>query len=39
MRSFRFAGRLEKFADLFFLAGLSMMVIGGFMLTLEFEHV
>ena len=39
MRSYRLAARMEKLADLFFLVGLSMMVIGGFMLTLEFEHL
>lgn len=38
MRSQFFAGRLEKYADLFFLIGLSMTVLGGFMLALEFEH-
>lgn len=38
MRKQRFLGRLEKYADSFFMVGLSMMVIGGFMLALEFEH-
>lgn len=38
MRAQRFVGRLEKYADIFFLIGLAMMVIGGFMLALEFEH-
>lgn len=39
MRTPHRAGKMEKLADIFFLAGLSMMVIGGFMLTLEFEHI
>ena len=38
MRSVRFNGRLEKYADVFFMIGLSMTVMGGFMLALEFEH-
>ncbi len=38
MRSQRLGGRLEKSADVFFLIGLSMMVVAGFMLALEFEH-
>ncbi len=38
MRSHPLSGVLEKYADIFFMIGLSMMVIGGFMLALEFEH-
>lgn len=38
MRSPRLAGRLEKYADVFFMVGLSMTVVGGFMLAFEFEH-
>lgn len=39
--SIRSSGRavtLEKYADFLFLAGLSLMVIGGFLLAWEFEH-
>ncbi|NNM83494.1 MAG: hypothetical protein HKL98_12965 [Burkholderiales bacterium] len=38
MRKQRFGGVLEKYADLFFMIGLSMTVLGGFMLALEVEH-
>lgn len=38
IRSVRRAMKLEKYADYLFLAGLSLMVIGGFMLAWEFEH-
>ena len=38
MRSQRQAARLERYADTFFMIGLSMTVLGGFMLALEFEH-
>jgi len=34
----RKAFALEKYADILFLIGLSMMVIGGFLLAWEFEH-
>ncbi len=38
MRATRLSIGLEKYADIFFMLGLSMMVIGGFMLAMEFEH-
>ncbi len=38
MRTQRLGGVLEKYADLFFMVGLSMTVLGGFMLALEVEH-
>ncbi len=38
MRSRRLVGTLEKYADICFMVGLLMMVVGGFMLALEFEH-
>ena len=34
----RHAFALEKYADILFLIGLSLMVIGGFLLAWEFEH-
>lgn len=37
MRSWPRADKLEKYADIFFLAGLFLMVIGGFLLAWEFE--
>lgn len=38
IRSSRRAVKLEKYADFLFLAGLSLMVIGGFLLAWEFEQ-
>lgn len=38
IRSPRLSARFEKYADFLFLAGLSLMVIGGFLLAWEFEH-
>jgi hypothetical protein len=38
IRSARLATKFEKYADFLFLAGLSLMVIGGFLLAWEFEH-
>ncbi|BAN36381.1 hypothetical protein SCD_n02579 [Sulfuricella denitrificans skB26] len=38
IRSVRRAVKFEKYADILFLAGLSLMVIGGFLLAWEFEH-
>ncbi|MHB1590953.1 MAG: hypothetical protein ACYCTW_05410 [Sulfuricella sp.] len=38
IRSTHRAGKLERFADILFLLGLSMMAIGGFLLAWEFEH-
>ena len=38
MRSVRNAAAFEKYADVFFLVGLTMMAIGGFLLAWEFEH-
>jgi len=39
MRSLPRAAKLEKYADVFFLAGLFLMVIGGFLLAWEFERL
>lgn len=38
IRSPRLSARFEKYADFLFLAGLSLMVIGGFLLAWEFER-
>lgn len=38
LRSYRAAGAFERYADILFLTGLSVMVIGGFVLAWEFEH-
>lgn len=38
IRSTGRAVKLEKYADFLFLFGLSLMVIGGFLLAWEFEH-
>jgi hypothetical protein len=38
LRSYRTAGTFERYADILFLTGLSVMVIGGFFLAWEFEH-
>lgn len=38
IRSARRSIKFEKYADLLFLAGLSLMVVGGFLLAWEFER-
>lgn len=38
LRPFKTAGKFEKYADILFLIGLSLMVIGGFLLAWEFEQ-
>lgn len=38
IRSARQSGKFERYADMLFLAGLSLMVIGGFLLAWEFER-
>lgn len=37
LRPFKAAGAFERYADILFLTGLSLMVIGGFLLAWEFE--
>jgi hypothetical protein len=37
LRSYKAAGTFERYADILFLSGLSLMVIGGFLLAWEFE--
>lgn len=39
MRPLPSAAKLEKYADIFFLIGLFLMVIGGFLLAWEFERL
>jgi len=38
IRSSKLAAKFERYADFLFLAGLLLMVIGGFLLAWEFEH-
>jgi hypothetical protein len=38
MRPFQRAAAFERYADIFFLLGLLLMVIGGFLLAWEFER-
>jgi hypothetical protein len=38
MRPHPLSATFEKYADIFFMIGLFMMVIGGFMLSFEVEH-
>ena len=38
LRPLKNARTFERYADILFMTGLSMMVIGGFFLTWEFEH-
>lgn len=38
IRSPRLSAKFEKYADFLFLVGLSLMVIGGFLLAWEFER-
>lgn len=38
LRSPRRAAAFERYADILFLTGLSLMVVGGFLIAWEFEH-